>query len=105
MSQKPTRAQRKSLLIKLAVAAFVALTGAALVLRGLDLRALMDQALALMREVGPGIFFAAMTVLPAAGFPISPFWLTAGPVFAGQLGLPVVFACCGAALAANLAIT
>ena len=105
MSQKPTRAQKKALLIKLAVATLLALTGAALVLRGLDLRALMDQTLALMREAGPGIFFAAMAVLPAVGFPISPFWLTAGPVFAGQFGLPVVIACCGAALAANLAIT
>ncbi len=105
MSQKPTPAQKKALLIKLAAVAFVLLAGAVLVLRGLDVRALFDDTLRLMREVGPWAFFAAMAVLPAAGFPLSPFWLSAGPVFGPELGLPLVIALAGTSLLVNLALT
>jgi len=105
MSQTPTPAQKKALFIKLAVVALVLLVGAILVVRGLDLRVLLSDSLKLVREVGPEAFFTAMGVLPAVGFPLSAFWLSAAPVFAAQLGLPLVIALCGASLAANLAIT
>jgi uncharacterized membrane protein YdjX (TVP38/TMEM64 family) len=105
MSQKPTAAQKKALLIKLAALAGVLLIGAVLVLRGLDLRALLNDTLALIREVGPWAFFGGMAVLPAFGFPLSPFWLGAAPVFAAELGLPLVIALAGLSLAVNVALT
>jgi uncharacterized membrane protein YdjX (TVP38/TMEM64 family) len=105
MSPKPTPAQKKALLVKLAVAALVLLVGAVLVLRGLDLRALLNDTLTLMRDVGPEAFFGAMAVLPAGGFPMSPFWLSAAPVFSPMLGLPLVISLCGLSLAVNLAMT
>ena len=105
MSRKPTAAQKKALLIKLAVVAVALLVAAVLVLRGLDLRALLNDTLALVRGVGPEAFFAAMAILPAFGFPLSPFWLSAGPVFSPVLGLPLVIALCAVSLAVNLALT
>lgn len=105
MSQKPTPAQKKALLLKLAVVAVIGIAGAVLVLRGLDVRALLDDTLRLMREVGPWAFFAAMAVLPAAGFPLSPFWLSAGPVFGPELGLPLVIVLAGTSLLVNLVLT
>jgi uncharacterized membrane protein YdjX (TVP38/TMEM64 family) len=105
MSQKPTAAQKKALLIKLAAFAGLILIGVGLVLRGLDLRALLDDTLAMIRQVGPFAFFAAMAVLPAIGFPLSPFWLSAAPVFAPTLGLPLVIMLAALSLAVNLAMT
>jgi uncharacterized membrane protein YdjX (TVP38/TMEM64 family) len=46
-----------------------------------------------------------MALLPAIGFPISVFNLTAGTAFAAQLGLPGVLAAAGVALAVNIALT
>jgi len=105
MSQKPTPAQKKALLIKLGVVALVLLAGAFLVLRGLDLRALLNDTLTLVREVGPPACFGAMAVLPAMGFPLTAFWLSVAPVFAPTLGLPLVIALCALSLAVNLAVT
>jgi uncharacterized membrane protein YdjX (TVP38/TMEM64 family) len=105
MSQKPSAAQKKALLIKLAVVAVVLAVGAVLVVRGLDLRALLDDTLALVRAYGPWVFFSAIAVLPAVGFPLSAFWLAAGPVFAPVIGMPMVLLCSGIALGINLALT
>jgi uncharacterized membrane protein YdjX (TVP38/TMEM64 family) len=105
MSQKPTPAQKKALLVKLAVVAVAGLVGAVLVLRGLDLKALFNDMLALIRNVGPEAFFAGMAILPALGFPMSPFWLSAGPVFTPVLGLPTVIGMCAVSLTVNLAFT
>jgi uncharacterized membrane protein YdjX (TVP38/TMEM64 family) len=105
MSQKPSPAQKKALLVKLAVVAVAGLVGAVLVLRGLDVKALFNDTLALVRQVGPEAFFAGMAILPALGFPMSPFWLSAGPVFTPVLGLPLVIGLCAVSLAVNLAFT
>lgn len=105
MSQKPSPAQKKALLVKLTVVALVLLIGGVLVLRGLDPKALLNEALKLMREVGPVAFFMTMGVLPAIGFPLSAFWLSAAPVFALTLGLPLVIVLCGLSLAVSLALT
>ena len=43
--------------------------------------------IAFFREAGPWPFFIAMAVLPAVGFPLSPFALAAGPVFGPTLGV------------------
>lgn len=39
-----------------------------------------------LREAGPVIFFVAMALLPAAGFPLLAFTVAAGPVFGPTLG-------------------
>jgi uncharacterized membrane protein YdjX (TVP38/TMEM64 family) len=103
--EAPTPAQKTTLLVKLAIAGVGLMVGAILVLRGLDVRALWNDTLALLREVGPEAFFAALAVLPAFGFPLSPFSLSAAPVFAPQIGLAAVLALFGAAIAMNLALT
>lgn len=86
------------LLVKLGVAVVAVAVLAVLGLRGVDLRGLVDQVFAVVREAGPVVFFSAMAVLPAFGFPITPFYLTAGEAFAGQMTLPGVLL---AALVAN----
>lgn len=58
-----------------------------------------------LREAGPFVFFAAMAVLPAAGFPLMPFTLIAGPVFGPQLGVGPTILCAVAAVAANVALS
>ncbi|MGC4073680.1 MAG: hypothetical protein QM760_14460 [Nibricoccus sp.] len=105
MSPKPTPAQKKALLIKLALVCVAGLVGGFLILRGLDVRGLLDDAVKLVREVGAPAFFAVMAFLPAFGMPLSPFWLSAAPVFAPVLGLPLVIALCSVSLAINLTIT
>lgn len=96
---------RKGLIIKLAVLGVAGVVVGGLMLRGLDLRGLIDQGLALVRDAGPLAFFCGMAVLPAVGFPLSPFTLTAGSVFAPTLGWPVVIMATWAALAVNVSIT
>ncbi|GAB5560747.1 MAG: hypothetical protein SynsKO_23940 [Synoicihabitans sp.] len=96
---------RKGLIYKLAALALVGGIVGVLILRGLDVRALIDDSLALIRDAGPVAFFAGMAVLPAVGFPLSPFTLTAGSVFAPTLGWPVVLLATWAALAVNVFIT
>ncbi len=96
---------RKGLIIKLSLVAIVGAIGGLLVLRGLDVRALFDDSLALIRDAGPVAFFAGMAVLPAVGFPLSPFTLTAGSVFAPTLGWPIVLIATWVALAINVFIT
>jgi uncharacterized membrane protein YdjX (TVP38/TMEM64 family) len=105
MRAKPTLAEKKKLLIKLGFAGVALLVGAVLLARGLDARALLHDTIELVRNVGWPTFFAAMAVLPAVGFPLSPFSLGVAPIFAPQLGFPAVIALFGAALAANLALT
>jgi uncharacterized membrane protein YdjX (TVP38/TMEM64 family) len=98
---KPNRA----LLGKMVVAAVGLLVGLVLVARGLDLRALLEHGLALIRDTGPVVFFTAMAVLPAVGAPLSFFSITAGSVFGPQLGLPLVIVLSLAAIVANMALS
>lgn len=96
---------RKGLIIKLAVLGAVGVVVGGLVLRGVDLRGIIDEGLALVRDAGPAAFFFGMAVLPAIGFPLSPFTLTAGSVFAPTLGWPIVILATWAALSVNVTIT
>ncbi len=86
------------LLVKLGVGVAALAVVAVLVLRGVDLRGLVDRLFVMVREAGPLAFFGSMAVLPAFGFPISPYYLTAGEAFGAQLTMPGVLL---AALAAN----
>ena len=47
----------------------------------------LEAVVAGLREAGPVIFFVAMALLPAAGFPMLAFTLAAGPVFGPGLGI------------------
>lgn len=58
-----------------------------------------------LRAAGPGIFFAGMALLPAVGFPLLPFTLAAGPVFAPTLGAGTVIACAIGAVTVNVALS
>jgi len=93
------------MLIKLIVFGAIGVVAGVLVLRGLDVRYWLNWGIALVREAGPWAFFAGMAVMPACGFPLSPFTLTAGSVFAPTLGWPVVLGATWLAIAVNVSIT
>jgi uncharacterized membrane protein YdjX (TVP38/TMEM64 family) len=69
------------------------------------LRELVGEATAWVRGLGAGWFFAAFAVLPAIGFPVSPFAFAAGPLFGPVLGLPGVLALAAASIAVSLTIS
>jgi uncharacterized membrane protein YdjX (TVP38/TMEM64 family) len=96
---------KKSTLVKLGLLVVVAGAGGLLVLQGVDLKGLMDQALEMVRTAGPVAFFVGMAIIPAFGFPLSPFTLSAGSVFAPTLGWATVLMAMWLALAVNVSIT
>jgi uncharacterized membrane protein YdjX (TVP38/TMEM64 family) len=105
MDQKVNPRQKKALLIKLAVIAVLGLGAALFFLRGLDLPHVIDTVLGWFRSIGPIPFFAAMAILPAFGFPVLAFSLTAGPVFGPQIGLGWVVAGVIISLGVNITLT
>jgi uncharacterized membrane protein YdjX (TVP38/TMEM64 family) len=98
-------ALKKGLFIKAGILGAVVLVAAVLVLRGVDLKALLVQIMAIIGDAGPWVFFTGVALLPACGFPLMAFTLTAGPAFGAQLGLGGVLAAYGAAVGINLALT
>ncbi|HET7535736.1 MAG TPA: VTT domain-containing protein [Candidatus Didemnitutus sp.] len=74
-------------------------------LHAFSVRDSIDSGVVVLRDAGPWVFFGAVALLPAIGFPIMVFHLTAGTAFAGQLGLGGVIAATGVALAINLSLT
>jgi len=68
-------------------------------------RELAEQGVLWVRGLGAPMYFLLMTLLPAAGCPLSVFTLTAGPVFAPTLGMPLVLVLVSLSLAVNLALT
>jgi uncharacterized membrane protein YdjX (TVP38/TMEM64 family) len=90
--------------ILVGAAALLAAGGIVLVMRT-GVMAALDAAILALREAGPGIFFAAMALLPAAGFPLSAFTLAAGPVFGPTMGSGWVIVCSLAAVLVNLLLT
>lgn len=105
MTATPEAHPRRLPPIKL-VALAILLAGAGLwAASGHDLKGIVDQGLEFLRSSGPGMFFAAMALLPALGAPVSIFSLTAGSLFADQLGMPVVALLCMLAITANIALT
>lgn len=105
MSAPAAAFSKRGLLIKLAVVGVVLGLTALLLLRGVNIKELLNQTLAWIRSVGPTAFFCGMAVLPAIGFPLLAFSLSAGPVFVPQLGLPTVILLVTLSLTANLALT
>ena len=98
-------ALKKGLLIKVGVLGVAVLVVGALMLRGVDLKALLVQVMAVIGDAGPWVFFTGVALLPACGFPLMAFTLTAGPAFGAQLGLGGVLAAYGAAVGINLTLT
>lgn len=105
MSSEATAPKRKLPWLKLAVGLVVLAVGGLLVLRGLDVRALIEKAMALVRSQGPVVFFLAMAILPGVGSPVLPFEFAAGPAFGEQLGMPLVVALSCATLTLNMVWT
>ncbi|WP_404422886.1 TVP38/TMEM64 family protein [Nibricoccus sp. IMCC34717] len=95
----------RPLLVKLAIAVLLLGVVGVAVLKGLPLRAWVDATLAWLRTLGPVAFFACMVLLPVAGFPMLAFTLSAAPLFAEQLGMPLLLVCVGAALAGNVSLS
>ena len=69
------------------------------------LKEVFTDAVAWVRGLGAGWYFAAFALLPAVGFPVSAFALSAGPLFAPILGLPTVLALAGASMAVSMTIS
>jgi uncharacterized membrane protein YdjX (TVP38/TMEM64 family) len=67
--------------------------------------ALVGSAMEWVRALGAGWFFAAFAVLPAVGFPVSVFALSAGSLFGPTLGLPMVLALAGLSMAVSMSIS
>jgi uncharacterized membrane protein YdjX (TVP38/TMEM64 family) len=65
----------------------------------------VDSAILRLRAAGPGVFFGAMALLPAVGFPMIAFTLAAGPVFVPTLGSGWVIVSSISAVVANLLLT
>lgn len=66
---------------------------------------LAARALRACRAAGPLAFFAGMAILPAFGFPLFPFVVSAAPAFAPRLGTGLVVAYSIAAVAVDLALS
>ncbi|MEO7414717.1 MAG: VTT domain-containing protein [Opitutaceae bacterium] len=106
MSSFEAPAPKKKLpILKLVIVAVVLAAGALLLLRGVDMRAVFQTAMDEIRARGPWVFFAAMAVLPALGFPVLAFGLTAGPAFSERMGMPAVVGCVLIAVTVNFLFT
>ena len=100
--------KRKLPVAKLVIAFVVLAVVAVAILRGVGLarfKELLEQLIAVIRDMGPWVFFTAMAVLPAFGVPMLAFTIPAGEAFRAQLGLPAVIALALACIAINLAFT
>lgn len=100
----PVAPQHRPLLLKAALAGVVLAVGAVLVLRGVDLRALLTDTLELLRSAGPVAFFGAMAVLPAFGMPASVFVISAVGIFGPQYGTTTAVLLSLGALTANFCL-
>lgn len=70
-----------------------------------SVRLAIDDGIKTLQSAGPVVFFGAMAVLPAIGFPMSVFYLTAASAFGAQMGMGGVIAAAGVAIAIDLALS
>ena len=99
---------RKLPILKIVIALVVLAIVGGLLLREVGLARMvgwLDQFIALIRDLGPAVFFSGMALLPAVGAPMSAFTLVAGEAFAPQMTMPGVIAAVAVSIAANIAIT
>ncbi|MBP7141146.1 MAG: VTT domain-containing protein [Opitutaceae bacterium] len=104
MQGTPSRG-KKWLLLKLGLAAAVLVVAGFLLLRGVDLKGMVEPVMRQIRSVGPLVFFAAMAVLLAIGFPFTAFCLAAGSAFGEQLGIRGILAGAAATVLVNVTLT
>jgi uncharacterized membrane protein YdjX (TVP38/TMEM64 family) len=105
MSSEPVVAKKKLPVLKLVIGALVLGTAAIFLLRGVNVREIIERGMEVIRNAGPVVFFCAMAVLPGLGVPSLTFMLTAGPVFGETLGMPWVVILCLLASTVNLVVT
>lgn len=108
MSGELVKPRHKLPIVKLAIVGVVLAVLGVLILREVGLTRLVelfDLFVATIRDLGPWVFFSAMTILPAVGAPLMAFNLVAGEAFAPQMTMPGVIITVAAAIAANLALT
>lgn len=96
---------RRKFLLKGSLGLAVLLVGGILVLRGFDIKSMIINIMETIRLLGPLAFFTAMALLPAAGFPLMAFALTAGPAFGAQLGLGGILFGSALAITVNVVLT
>jgi len=99
----PPRRWKNSLRLTLGLTLVAAAVG--VVLFSSSLIELVDAMVFGLREAGPVVFFLAMALLPAVGFPLLAFTLAAGPVFGPTLGAGWVIVWSLTAVVANLLLT
>jgi uncharacterized membrane protein YdjX (TVP38/TMEM64 family) len=111
MSSEAPGGKRRLPLAALAIAAAVAALAMIVLVRliGWDTavqegRRLWQVGFDTLAGAGPGVFFAAMALLPIAGVPMAPFALSAGPLFGEKLGTPAILLLGLAAITFNLIV-
>ncbi len=97
------RWKKRQLVLAVVVAGLVAAAG--LVVWRTGLMATLQAIVLTLREAGPGVFFVAMALLPAVGFPLMAFTLAAGPVFGPTLGTGWVIGWSLTSVMVNLLLT
>lgn len=112
MSEGPQVSPRRPPLALLGAAAAVLLLVGAVVVWRIGPQAALHEGrrlwavgFAACADAGPGVFFSAMAVLPGFGVPMSPFALSAGPLFSERLGTAAVLGAGLAAITFNLVVT
>jgi uncharacterized membrane protein YdjX (TVP38/TMEM64 family) len=108
MSLETAQLKKKLPIVRLAIAGLLVAAVGLLVLREIGMVRLIawfDLFVTAIRDMGPWVFFAAMTILPAVGAPLMAFNLVAGEAFAAQMTMPGVIVTVALAIAANLALT
>lgn len=96
--------KRRALLFKLAAGLVVLGVVAALVLRGVDMRALVERGLDLLRAAGPVAFFTGMALAPLAAVPMLAFSLPAVALYGERFGTAGVVALALVAVTINFCL-
>lgn len=96
---------RRKFLVKAGIGLAMLFAAGVLMIRGFDIKSMIVNIMDTIRLLGPLAFFTAMALLPAAGFPLMAFALTAGPAFGAQLGLGGVLLGSAAAITVNVVLT
>ena len=91
--------------VRLAAGALLVVAVGVLVALKMEFGPAVGAVVAGLREAGPAVFFVAMAVLPAVGFPMMAFTLAVGPVFGPGLGPGWAVAWALLAVLANLLLS
>lgn len=111
MVPAPAPEKRRLPLVPLAIAGVAAIVAGAILIKLIGWEQAVQEGKRAWKIVfdtlsgaGPGVFFAAMALLPIAGVPMSPFALSAGPLFGERLGTTTIILLGLAAITFNLTV-